>query len=132
MTEGAVVTGAALALTAAVCGVFLKQSKAPTLALLAVLTGGILLLLRLLPSLGQILDAFASLGEEAGLRSSYFQLILRITGIACLCEFTAQLCRDAAQGALAFQMELLGKTAILLLSLPVLSNITETVWALLS
>ncbi|MBR5429999.1 MAG: stage III sporulation protein AD [Firmicutes bacterium] len=120
-----------LALVGAVAGVFLRESRMPTAALLVSLAAGALVLLGLLPALRQLIAAFAALGDSAGADGEYLRLMLKIIGLAYLAEFCAQLCRDAGQGAAACKIELAAKTGVLLLALPVLAAVISAVSSLL-
>ena len=121
-----------LALVAALLAVFLRDSRLPALALLLVLGTGGLIFLTLLPQLKALLDIFASLTEKAGLSLQYFQVVLKVIGVAYIAEFGGQMCRDASQGALALKIELAAKIAILLLAAPVITAIVRSVTELLS
>ena len=127
MTSAGVISLIGLALVATVIVLLLKESRLTTLALLTALAAGALILIRLLPSLSDLLEGYQALGAVSGVSSYYFGLILKIIGIAYICEFCAQLCRDAAQNALALKIELAAKVGILILALPVLSSIVKTV-----
>lgn len=131
MTDTGIFVCVAIAMTAAVTAVFLKESRLPVLSLLTMVAAGIIILLRLLPSIGDLLSGYEALSEMGGVSKYYFSLLMKIIGVAYICEFAAQICRDASQGAAALKMELAGKIAILLLSLPVLTSILQTVWRLL-
>ena len=131
MTSVNVIVTLGIALITAIIALFLKESRSKTLALIVTVAGGVIVLIRLIPALSTVLDSYGSLGETSGINSYYFGLILKIIGIAYICEFGAQLCRDAAQGALAFKIELAAKVAILILALPVLGSIVQTVSDLL-
>jgi stage III sporulation protein AD len=127
MTSATIFSLIGLALVATITALLLKESRLGTLALLVALAGGALIILRLLPSLSTLLEGYQALGTVSGVSSYYFGLILKIIGIAYICEFCAQLCRDAAQTALALKIELAAKVGILILALPVLSSIVKTV-----
>jgi len=127
MTSGSIFIFIGLALITAVTAIFLKESRLSSLALLAVIAGGAIILIRLLPALSDLLSGYEALGSVSGVSSYYFGLILKIIGIAYICEFCAQICRDAAQSALALKIEMAAKVAILILALPVLSTIVKTV-----
>ena len=130
MTDTGIFVYIGIALAAALTALFLKESKLNALAMLAALAGGAVILFKLLPSLSTLLDGYSALGEAGGVSQYYFSLIMKIIGVAYICEFASQVCRDAAQGAAALKLELAGKVAILLLSMPVLSSIIQTVWEL--
>lgn len=121
-----------LALVAALLAVFLKESRLPSLALLLALGAGGLIFLSLLPQLRALLDIFTGLTEKAGLSMQYFQVVLKVIGVAYIAEFGVQMCRDANQGALALKIEFAAKIAILLLSAPIISSIVQSVIGLLS
>ncbi|MBR6823478.1 MAG: stage III sporulation protein AD [Firmicutes bacterium] len=109
----------------------MRESRLAALALLAALAGGALILLRILPHLQLLFAAFRAFAADCGLEGYYFTLVLKCIGIAYLAEFTAELCRDAAQGALALKVQLAGKLSVLLLALPLLAAVTATVAGLL-
>lgn len=127
MTSANVLVYIGIALITALTALFLKESRLGALAMLTAMAGGAIILIRLLPSLSSLLDGYAALGSISGVSSYYFGLILKIIGIAYICEFGAQLCRDSNQGALALKIELAAKIAILILALPVLSSIVKAV-----
>lgn len=131
MTSANVITTIGIALITAIIALFLKESRLKTLSLVVTFSGGAIVLIRLIPALSTILDSYGAIGEASGINTYYFALIMKIIGIAYICEFGAQLCRDAAQGALAFKIEMAAKIAILILALPVLSSIVQTVGQLL-
>ena len=127
MTSANVFIYIGIAIITTITVLLLKESRLNALALLAAIAGGSIIIIRLLPSLSNLLDGYWALGQITGMSSYYFSLILKIIGIAYICEFGAQICRDAAQGAIALKIELAAKIAILLLALPVLSSIVKTV-----
>lgn len=59
--------------------------------------------------------------------AAYFVLLLKIIGITYLAEISADLCKDAGANALASQVELFGKLSILVLCMPVLRALLESV-----
>lgn len=132
MTNLPILTIIALALLAAVLSVFLQQSRLPVFAVIVTLAAGALIFIRLLPSLSNLLEGFQSLSMRTGLNSYYFAIVLKIIGIAYLAEFGAQLCRDAGQGAVAVKIELAAKVGILLIGMPIISAILQSILRLLA
>jgi stage III sporulation protein AD len=57
--------------------------------------------------------------------------VLKIIGIAYIAEFGAQIVRDAGQESIASKIELAGKVLILVLAIPIISIIIETVMKLM-
>lgn len=121
----------ALLLTALILTLLVKQSGAASLALLLTLAVSAAVLLRFLPRLREVFGVFRSLGEQAGLSGGYLSVILKIMAISYLAEFAASLCRDAGETAYAAKMELAGKLAVILLAVPVIVNMLESVWQIL-
>lgn len=126
-----IISIAFFALTAAALTIFLKQSKMPTAALLLSLAAGIAIILLLLPQLNSIFGVLRQLADKTQLNYAYLGIVFKLLGIAYICEFIAQLCRDAGEGALSFKIEAGGKIGILLLSLPIMTQILQTVLELL-
>ncbi len=109
----------------------LKQSGLPALSYLLALGVSALVLLRLLPLLSEILAVFRRLAEGAGLSGGYLGIILKILAISYAAEFIASLCRDAGESAYAAKVELAGKISVMLLAVPVIVNILDTVLQIL-
>lgn len=74
------------------------------------------------------IEAFRNLIPGAGV---YLTMTAKMLGIAYLAEFTAGACRDCGYSALGSQIELLAKLSIVILSLPVLTLLLETINALM-
>lgn len=63
---------------------------------------------------------------------TFFPVILKVLGVAYITDFTAQLCKDAGEGAIGGKVELAGKVLIFYLAMPILSAILEMIGTLLS
>jgi stage III sporulation protein AD len=120
-----------LALAALFAVLLLKQSSLPPLAVLLSLGVGALILLRLLPLLGEIITVFRRLAEESGLSQLYLSVILKIIAVSYVAEFAAGLCRDAGESALATKIELAGKVVVIVLAVPIIVNILDSVVSIL-
>jgi stage III sporulation protein AD len=121
-----------LAVVAALFSVFLKESKMPVLAVLLALVAGALIFIQILPKLGQVLTMFEDLADNSQLSTFYLATLFKIIGVAYIAEFAAQICRDAGQGALAFKIELAAKIGILLLALPIMAAVLQSIMRFLS
>ena len=60
-----------------------------------------------------------------GEKRQYVNLLLKLIGITYLCEFAANLCKDAGYGTLSNHIELFGKITIMVSGLPVLKLMIE-------
>ncbi|MEG1501357.1 MAG: stage III sporulation protein AD [Clostridiales bacterium] len=116
-----------LAILGSLVAIFLKESKLPAIGLLVALTVGIIIFLGILPKLSQLLQMFVNLAQKARLNTFYMSLIFRILGIAYIGEFGAQICRDAGQGAIALKVELAAKIIIMLMAMPIMASILQSI-----
>ncbi|MBQ9277776.1 MAG: stage III sporulation protein AD [Lachnospiraceae bacterium] len=62
---------------------------------------------------------------------SYILILIKLIGIAYICEFAAGISKDAGYGAVASQIELMGKLTMLMVSLPVLSQVIDIIISLM-
>ncbi len=59
-------------------------------------------------------------------------VLFKALGVALAVEFTADICRDAGEGALASKLETVGKAELLLLALPLFESLLTKAQGLLS
>ncbi|WP_225218847.1 stage III sporulation protein AD [Fictibacillus norfolkensis] len=117
-------------LVAAFLALVLKEQKA-NFAFLVTLMVGAGIFLFLIDKIGQILTMLQRLAINANVNMIYVETLLKIIGIAYIAEFGAQITRDAGQGAIASKIELGGKILILVMAIPILTVIIETVLTLI-
>lgn len=120
-----------LALVATVLLVVVRRLK-PEIALVLSLAAGFLLLLLLLPRLSLALKLLNQLTVRAGVQLLYMQTILKVLGISYLAEFGSQVARDAGEAAMASKIELVGKILIMVMAIPIINALLETVLRLIS
>lgn len=121
---------ALFALVALVVILMLKQYHPEYALITAICSGGILLifiLLELLEPLRTLLDTLTSYGVERGL----CDYVIKAAGICIATNFSVGLCADFGQSSLAEKVQMTGKVALLILSLPILQNILEVGFSLL-
>ncbi|MBR1855136.1 MAG: stage III sporulation protein AD [Lachnospiraceae bacterium] len=70
--------------------------------------------------LGLLLEKFELLKEYLDQSGEYLAVLFKVIGITYICEFSAAICKDAGYGAVAGQIEILGKLSVILAGLPVL------------
>lgn len=85
----------------------------------------------LIGKIGAVIEVLKRLAENSGMESIYLKTVLKIIGIAYIAEFGAQIVRDAGQESIASKIELAGKVLILVLAIPIISIIIETVMKLM-
>jgi len=117
-------------LVAAFLALVLKEQKA-NFAFLVTLMVGAGIFLFLIDKIGQVLTMLERIAINANVNMVYVETLLKIIGIAYIAEFGAQITRDAGQGAIASKIELGGKILILVMAIPILTVIIETVLTLI-
>lgn len=115
-----------IGIVTAVLSLMLKQHR-PELAVAIPVMGGVVIFLWVVPYLQEAVRLFENLAELSGMKNRYLHLILKMIGIAYLCEFSAELCRDAGESSVAGKIELGGKLLILSLSFPIITQFMELV-----
>ncbi len=120
----------ALGLIAAVFALFLKETK-PELAVFLSITVGVIIFLSLLKHIARVLHILQEITVRANINILYLDILLKIIGIAYISEFGAQICRDAGEGATASKIEFAGKILILVLAVPLVVVVLETIMGLI-
>lgn len=103
-----------------------KEQK-PIFAFALTVFVGILIFIFLIDQLYLIINMLNKIAVNANVNMIYVQTILKIIGIAYIAEFGAQIAKDAGQGAIASKIELAGKVFILVMAIPIITAIIETV-----
>ena len=92
----------------------------------------ILLFLGILGQFSVFLDAVHEIGEYMNLDASYIRTLVKMIGITYTSEFASSICKDAGYQTIAVQIEIFGKLVILLLSVPIILTVLETIGEFLS
>lgn len=120
-----------LGLTATFIIVVVRQVQAKEMALLISLVTGALMFLLLVDRIGAVVQVLSDLSDRAGINRFYLTTVLKIIGIAYVGEFGAQVCRDAGENAIASKVELATKVLIMVLAIPIIVAILESIVKLL-
>jgi stage III sporulation protein AD len=115
-----------LGLIATILSLILKEQK-PVFAFILATFTGIVIFVFLIGKISEVIQVLERLATEGGINLIYLKTILKIIGIAYIAEFGAQITRDAGQGAIASKIELAGKVLIMVMAIPIITVIVETV-----
>lgn len=112
----------------AVCGVIcaltavtVREHK-PETAPLVTVAAGIVLLSYMLGDIEKIISEFNSSLDCCGINPDYFYTVLKLTLIAYVTKFAAEVCRDCHENSIAAKAELAGKIAVLTVTVPVICD----------
>ena len=107
--------------------ILIIKSQKPELAVQLSLTLAALIFLMVLAKISVVLTLFRDLADKASLSPVYLNTILKVIGIAYVTEFGAQICRDAGEGAVAGKIEFAGKVLVMVMAVPVLALVLDTI-----
>jgi len=119
-----------IAFLATVLILVIREQKPMFAFLLAAFTG-IGIFLALIGKIGHVISVLEELSNRSGIQPVYLKTMLKIIGIAYVAEFGAQIVRDAGLESIASKIEFAGKILILVMAVPIISVIVETVLNLL-
>ncbi|KHF32489.1 Stage III sporulation protein AC/AD protein family protein [Paenibacillus sp. P1XP2] len=119
-----------LGLIATILILIVKEQK-PMFAFLLAAATGVLIFMFLMGRISTVVSELERMARSSGVELIYLKTILKIIGIAYIAEFGAQVVRDAGQENIASKIELAGKMLIMVLAVPIIGIIIETVLKLL-
>ena len=121
-----VIQVAALAVAGVLLAVQFKSGKAEYGIYLGAALS-ILLFFQILGKLNVILEVIKTIGEFLPLNKIFAGTLLKMLGITYVAEFSASICQDAGYQTIARQIEILGKLTILVMSMPILLALLQTI-----
>ena len=104
----------------------IKQQR-PEIAVQLSLALATIIFLMVLGKINVVLNLFRDLAEKANISQMYLNTILKIIGIAYVTEFGAQVCRDAGEGAVAGKIEFAGKVLVMVMAVPIIALVLDTI-----
>ncbi len=108
---------AVLALCAGTLALIVRQ-KQPELSRQVALACGLIILVYTVNYLGSVISFFNETVNKFSLPIVSITVVLKIIGVAYLCEFTAQSLKDMSETSLAQKVELAGRVVIVMLTIP--------------
>ncbi len=111
-------------------GIFMKQAK-PEYAELVILGVGITILSLAAGKILYLFDAIAKIRKQLPMDSSYLTVLIKMVGITYIGQFSAAICKDAGYQTIGAQIELFCKLSIMVMSIPILQALLDTIQELL-
>ncbi len=106
------------------CIIAVVRQLRPEMATLAASVAGILVFCYIIESLAPFISFVKGIAAQSGVES-YFTLMLKALGVSLCCRMSAEICRDCGENTLASRVELAGKAGIVLISIPVVTQLFE-------
>ena len=120
---------ACIGIAGVVLALFLKQSRSPYAELISMAVC-LLILFYSFGTLTGLFELLWTLERSVTVPESYIRILLKITGITYVADFSSRICEDAGYKAIAGQIEVFGKLSVLAGSAPILIALLETVSSL--
>lgn len=117
---------AAIGVIGAIAALTVKNWR-PEIAAVLSIAVGMALIFGISEEFLKILSRFNDFWEECRIAPEYVHLVVKLIGISYITKFACELCRDCGENAIAVKVELVGKTAVLALTVPVLVYFLELV-----
>lgn len=104
-----------------------KDSKKEELAVQISICVGILIFLFMINKITSVMNLLQQLSLKANIDFIYLTTVFKILGIAYLASFCSEICKDAGQAAIASKVEFAGKILILVLAIPILMAVLQSI-----
>jgi len=121
----------AIGLIAALLSVILKQYK-PEFGLYVSLLAGIIILMVVIREITPVLDSIEELISAVSLDAVYGAALVKALAICYITQLASDTCRDSGETAIASKVEIAGKLAIVLVSLPLFKGVVDVVTGLIN
>lgn len=118
-------------LIAAVLSLVLKQYK-PEYSLFISIVTGVMIFLAVVAVIQPIIDYISQLISDAGLSGVYAEVLLKALAVCYLTQLACDCCKDAGESAIAGKLQLAGRVAIIIISMPMFKSITDIVTGLIN
>ena len=106
--------------------VLVKEVR-PEYAFYITMAAGLAILFFSVGKLSYLLEALREMKEYNPIETTYVNILLKMIGITYIGQFSAGLCKDAGYQAVASQIQIFGRLAVLAVSMPVLTALLETI-----
>ncbi len=115
-----------LSLVATILVIILKQYR-PEFSILISLIACVFIILFAFEKIQTIISMLNDLIIASGINKTFFEILIKITGIAYIVELASNLCADAGEKAIASKVEFAGKVLIVTMSVPIITTLIETI-----
>ena len=117
---------AAVAVSALFASLAVKSVK-PEISIYISISAGIIILFLILEQYRTVLSYFNEIYEKISAGAQYLPIIVKVIVTAYITDFTASLCRDAGETALASKVETGGKIVLFIIAVPLLFTVIDLV-----
>lgn len=106
--------------------IIVKQYRPEFVIYVSIIAGAIILML-IMEKVSSIINLLTALSNKTVVNNEFLTLLIKITGIAFLTEFSVSLCKDSGETAIANKIDIGGKVIIISMSIPIIASLLETI-----
>lgn len=121
----------AIAIVTAILSLMIKQKNAE-IALMLSICCSVMILSAIFSYANSIVQTVNSIVASSNINIEYIKIMLKAIGICIATEFTVSICKEAGQQGIATNVLLAGKILVIVVSLPLYSDILNTIKNLIS
>ena len=121
-----IISIAILGLIGALITAILKQYK-PEFAIFISIITTVIILSYIISIVLPVISDIKSMINKTSISFEHLSILLKSVGICYLTQFAADACRESGQTAISTKIELAGKVAICLISLPLFHNLISVI-----
>ena len=119
-----------VSLIGVIISILLKKNL-PEFSLLVTLATSIIILFWIVINIIPVLDKLLYYIEKTNMPSEYGMIIFKSLGLAFVTQLISDICKDSGETAIASKLELVGKIAILIISLPLFEKVMSIIFELI-
>ncbi len=114
-----------LGLVATILIVIIRQQRPELAVQLSIIVGAVIFTM-MLGKINSVITVMQQLAQKSNISLLYMGTILKIVGVAYIAEFGAQICRDAGEGAVAAKIEFAAKVIVIVLAIPIIAAVFDS------
>lgn len=115
-----------MGLAAVLLAMQVKQTK-PEYGIYISIAVGVFVMAYAASQLTIITEGLQKIAAFISVDMQYLSILFKVIGIAYLCEFASNICKDSGYQSVAGHVELAGKLTILVMSMPIIMSLLDTV-----
>lgn len=104
----------------------MKEVK-PEYSVYLTIAAGIFILLFSVGKFSYLYESLKKIQQYLPIDTTYMNILMKMIGITYIGQFSAGICKDAGYSAVAGQIEIYGRLAVLAISMPILTALLETI-----
>ena len=115
-----------ISLSALILAVLIRDYN-KTASIAIVIAASAMIFVKIASDISIIFEALTNISSGVETAASYIKLMMKVLGIVLITQFTADLCRDCGENALASQTETAAKISVVSMILPLFETVIKIV-----